>query len=53
MKKVNTHEGQRDVRENEETIKKMEVQEITFNYFAQSQSRDLNFFYLLWVYGMA
>ncbi len=32
VQEKNTHERQRDVRENEETKMKMEVQEITFNY---------------------
>ncbi len=42
-----THERQRDVRENEETKMKMEVQEITFHYFARPQPRDLNFYVMM------
>ncbi len=38
-KKKNTHERQRDVRE--------KVQEITFNYFARPQPRDLNFYVMM------
>ncbi len=44
-KSKHTHERQRDARENEETKnEKLEVQGITFNYFALPQSKDLNIF---------
>ncbi len=40
VKKVNTHERHRDVREMKRLKRKMEVQKITFNYFARPQPRN-------------
>ncbi len=50
VKKVNIHTGDIEISGKMKRLKmKMEVQKITFNYFAWPQPRNLNFFLLVFV----